>query len=156
MGTEIIHTKQKQIERHKMLNLTSTGKVTLALIIIILLLSGAFVSTIAICKSKIKSLETTIKEEQLQGLFLQDSLTSANLAIDKQNKLIKDMEIKQEQALTKYKARLQDIQKQKASMVNYALKDLQDNKSCEDMLHIISKNQKEFIYGRTSNYNKNQ
>lgn len=133
-----------------MLNLISTGKVTLALIIIILLLSGAFAATVQVYKSKVKSLEITLKEEQLQGVLLQDSLTSANIAIDKQNKAIKDLQINQEKASLQHKQALQNIQIQKDNMIKYTTKNIQDNNSCENILHIIKQNQEEFLNGRAS------
>lgn len=137
-----------------MLNLISTGKVTLALIIIILLLSGAFATTVVIYKSKVKSLEIDLKEEQLQGVLLQDSLTSANIAIDKQNKAIKDLQINQEKASLQHKQALQNIQIQKDNMIKYTTKNIQDNNSCENILHIIKQNQEEFLNGRASDYFK--
>lgn len=139
-----------------MLNLISTGKVTLALIIIILLLSGVFATSIVIYKAKIKTLKATLKEEQLQGVMLQDSLTSANLAIDKQNKAIKDLQINQEKAVLQYKQALQNIQAQKDNMIKYATKSITDNNSCENILHIINQNQREFLNGKTSDYYKTQ
>lgn len=139
-----------------MLNLISTGKVTLALIIIILLLSGAFATTAVIYKSKVKSLEIDLKEEQLQGVLLQDSLTSANIAIDKQNKAIKDLQINQEKASLQHKQALQNIQIQKDNMIKYTTKNIQDNNSCENILHIIKQNQEEFLNGRASDYFKIQ
>ncbi len=137
-----------------MLNLISTGKVTLALIVIILLLSGAFATTVVIYKSKVKSLEIDLKEEQLQGVLLQDSLTSANIAIDKQNKAIKDLQINQEKASLQHKQALQNIQIQKDNMIKYTTKNIQDNNSCENILHIIKQNQEEFLNGRASDYFK--
>lgn len=137
-----------------MLNLISTGKVTLALIVIILLLSGAFATTVAVYKSKVKSLEIDLKEEQLQGVLLQDSLTSANIAIDKQNKAIKDLQINQEKASLQHKQALQNIQIQKDNMIKYTTKNIQDNNSCENILHIIKQNQEEFLNGRASDYFK--
>lgn len=137
-----------------MLNLISTGKVTLALIVIILLLSGAFATTVVIYKSKVKSLEIDLKEEQLQGALLQDSLTSANIAIDKQNKAIKDLQINQEKASLQHKQALQNIQIQKDNMIKYTTKNIQDNNSCENILHIIKQNQEEFLNGRASDYFK--
>ena len=128
-----------------MLNLISTGKVTLALIVIILLLSY---------KSKVKSLEIDLKKEQLQGVLLQDSLTSANIAIDKQNKAIKDLQINQEKASLQHKQALQNIQIQKDNMIKYTTKNIQDNNSCENILHIIKQNQEEFLNGRASDYFK--
>lgn len=137
-----------------MLNLISTGKVTLALIIIILLLSGAFATTVVIYKSKVKSLEIDLKEEQLQGVLLQDSLTSANIAIDKQNNAIKDLQINQEKASLQHKQALQNIQIQKDNMIKYTTKNIQDNNSCENILHIIKHNQEEFLNGKASDYFK--
>ncbi len=137
-----------------MLNLISTGKITLALIVIILLLSGAFATTVVIYKSKVKSLEIDLKEEQLQGVLLQDSLTSANIAIDKQNKAIKDLQINQEKASLQHKQALQNIQIQKDNMIKYTTKNIQDNNSCENILHIIKQNQEEFLNGRASDYFK--
>lgn len=137
-----------------MLNLISTGKVTLALIVIILLLSGAFATTVVIYKSKVKSLEIDLKEEQLQGVLLQDSLTSANIAIDKQNKAIKDLQINQEKASLQHKQALQNIQIQKDNMIKYTTKNIQDNNSCENILHIIKQNQEEFLNERASDYFK--
>ena len=95
-----------------MLNLISTGKVTLALIVIILLLSGAFATTVVIYKSKVKSLEIDLKEEQLQGVLLQDSLTSANNAIDEQNKEIEKVRLDYEKARQILQQELDNITKE--------------------------------------------
>lgn len=130
------------------------NKVIIALIIIIFALIAAFSVTVIVYTAEIKSLKADLKEEQLQGILLQDSLTSANIAIDKQNKAIKDLQINQEKASLQHKQALQNIQIQKDNMIKYTTKNIQDNNSCENILHIIKQNQEEFLNGRASDYFK--
>lgn len=128
-----------------MLNLISTGKVTLALIVIILLLSGAFATTVVIYKSKVKSLEIDLKEEQLQGVLLQDSLTSANNAIDEQNKEIEKVRLDYEKARQILQQELDNITKEKNELIVKAEKSLLQDNSCENKLSIINNTQVEYL-----------
>lgn len=128
-----------------MLNLISTGKVTLALIVIILLLSGAFATTVVIYKSKVKSLEIDLKEEQLQGVLLQDSLQQANNAIDKQNKEIEKVRLDNEKANQILKQQLDNITKEKNELILQADKSLLQDNSCENKLTIINNTQMEYL-----------
>lgn len=121
------------------------SKITLALIIIILALTGAFAVTVVVYKAEVKSLKSELKEEQLQGILLQDSLQQANSAIDKQNKEIEKVKLDNEKARQILKQQLSNITKEKNELILQAEKSLFQDNSCENKLSIINKIQMEYL-----------
>ena len=121
------------------------NKVTIALIVIIFALIAAFSVTIVVYTAEIKSLKTDLKEEKLQGIFLQDSLQQANSAIDKQNKAIERVKIDYEKARQVLQQELGNITKEKNELILQAEKSLLQDNSCENKLSIINNTQMEYL-----------
>lgn len=121
------------------------NKVIIALIVIIFALIAAFSVTVMVYKAEIKSLKADLKEEKLQGIFLQDSLYQANTAIDKQNKEIERVKIDYEKAKQILKQSLDNITKEKNELILQAEKSLLHDSSCENKLRIINNTQLEYL-----------
>lgn len=121
------------------------NKVIIALIAVIFALITAFSVTIVVYTAEIKSLKADLKEEKLQGIFLQDSLQQANSAIDKQNKEIERVKIDYEKARQVLKQSLDNITKEKNELIVKAEKSLLQDNSCENKLSIINNTQMEYL-----------
>ena len=124
------------------------NKVTIALIVIIFALIATFSVTVIVYTAKIKSLKADLKEEKLQGFFLQDSLEQANSAIDKQNKEIERVKIDYEKARQILEQSLDNITKEKNELILQTEKSLLQDNSCENRLSIINNTQMEFLNGK--------
>lgn len=116
-----------------------------ALIVVIFALIAAFSVTIVVYTAEIKSLKADLKEEKLQGIFLQDSLQQANSAIDKQNKAIEKVKIDYEKARQVLQQELDNITKEKNELIVKAEKSLLQDNSCENKLSIINNTQMEYL-----------
>lgn len=121
------------------------NKVTIALIVIIFALIAAFSVTVIVYTAEIKSLKAELKEEQIQGILLQDSLQQANSAIDKQNKEIEKVRLDYEKARQILKQSLDNITKEKEELILKAEKSLLQDNSCENKLSIINNTQMEYL-----------
>lgn len=121
------------------------NKVIIALIVIIFALIAAFSVTVIVYTAEIKSLKAELKEEKLQGIFLQDSLYQANSAIDKQNKEIERVKIDYEKARQILEQSLDNITKEKNELILQAEKSLLQDNSCENRLSIINNTQMEYL-----------
>lgn len=121
------------------------NKVIIALIVIIFALIAAFSVTVIVYKAEIKSLKADLKEEKLQGIFLQDSLQQANSAIDKQNKEIERVKIDYEKARQILEQSLDNITKEKNELILQTEKSLLQDNSCENKLSIINNTQMEYL-----------
>ena len=121
------------------------NKVTIALIVIILALIVAFSVTVVVYKAEIKSLKSDLKQEQLQGILLQDSLQQANSAIDKQNKEIERIRIDNDKAREILQQKLDNITKEKKETILQAEQSLSQDSSCENKLSIINNTQMEYL-----------
>lgn len=124
------------------------NKVIIALIVIIFALIAAFSVTVIVYTAEIKSLKAELKEEKLQGIFLQDSLEQANSAIDKQNKEIERVKIDYEKARQILEQSLDNITKEKNELILQTEKSLLQDNSCENKLSIINNTQMEFLNGK--------
>lgn len=124
------------------------NKVTIALIVIIFALIATFSVTVIVYTAEIKSLKADLKEEKLQGFFLQDSLEQANSAIDKQNKEIERVKIDYEKARQILEQSLDNITKEKNELILQTEKSLLQDNSCENRLSIINNTQMEFLNGK--------
>lgn len=121
------------------------NKVTIALIVVILALIVAFSVTVIVYKAEIKSLKADLKQEQLQGILLQDSLQQANSAIDKQNKEIERIRIDNDKAREILQQKLDNITKEKKEIILQAEQSLLQDSSCENKLSIINNTQMEYL-----------
>ena len=121
------------------------NKMIIALIVIIFALIAAFSVTVIVYKAEIKSLKAELKEEQLQGILLQDSLQQANSAIDKQNKEIERVKIDYEKARQILEQSLDNITKEKNELILQTEKSLLQDNSCENKLSIINNTQAEYL-----------
>lgn len=121
------------------------NKVIIALIVIIFALIAAFSVTVIVYTAEIKSLKAELKEEKLQGIFLQDSLYQANSAIDKQNKEIDRVKIDYEKARQILEQSLDNITKEKNELILQTEKSLLQDNSCENKLSIINNTQMEYL-----------
>lgn len=121
------------------------NKVIIALIVIIFALITAFSVTVIVYTAEIKSLKAELKEEKLQGIFLQDSLEQANSAIDKQNKEIERVKIDYEKARQILEQSLDNITKEKNELILQTEKSLLQDNSCENKLSIINNTQLEYL-----------
>lgn len=121
------------------------NKIVTALIVIIFALITAFSVTVIVYTAEIKSLKAELKEEKIQGIFLQDSLHQANSAIDKQNKEIEKVKIDNEKARQMLKQKLDNITKEKEELIVKAEKSLLQDNSCENKLSIINNTQVEYL-----------
>lgn len=121
------------------------NKVIIALIVIIFALIAAFSVTVIVYTAEIKSLKAELKEEKLQGIFLQDSLEQANSAIDKQNKEIERVKIDYEKARQILEQSLDNITKEKNELILQTEKSLLQDNSCENKLSIINNTQMEYL-----------
>lgn len=124
------------------------NKVIIALIVVIFALIAAFSVTVIVYTAEIKSLKADLKEEKLQGFFLQDSLEQANSAIDKQNKEIERVKIDYEKARQILEQSLDNITKEKNELILQTEKSLLQDNSCENRLSIINNTQMEFLNGK--------
>ena len=98
--------------------------------------------------AEIKSLKAELKEEKLQGIFLQDSLQQANSAIDKQNKAIDKLKIESVKAEQKFKQELDNISLKRQSLIKQAEISIMQDNSCYNQLSIINNTQMEFLNGK--------
>ena len=121
------------------------NKVIIALIVIIFALIAAFSVTVIVYTAEIKSLKADLKEEKLQGIFLQDSLEQANSAIDKQNKEIERVKVDYEKAKQILEQSLDNITKEKEELTLQAEQSLLQDNSCENKLSIINNTQMEYL-----------
>lgn len=121
------------------------NKVIIALIVIIFALIAAFSVTVMIYTAEIKLLKAELKEEQIQGILLQDSLQQANNAIDKQNKEIEKVKIDYEKARHVLEQSLDNITKEKNELILKAEQSLLQDNSCENKLSIINNTQMEYL-----------
>ena len=121
------------------------NKITLALIVIILALTVSFTVTVIVYKAEIKSLKADLKQEQLQGILLQDSLQQANTAIDKQNKEIERVRADNDKAREILQQELYNITKEKEELTLQAEQSLLQDSSCENKLRIINNTQLEYL-----------
>ena len=130
---------------NKAFSFLSGGRIVPALFIVIILLVTAFSVTVVVYKAEIKSLKADLKQEQLQGILLQDSLQQANSAIDKQNKEIEKIRIDNDKAKEILQQKLDNITKEKKKIILQAEQSLLQDSSCENKLSIISNTQMEYL-----------
>ena len=130
---------------NKAFSFLSGGRITPALFIVIILLVTAFSVTVIAYKAEIKSLKAELKQEQLQGILLQDSLQQANSAIDKQNKEIERTRIDNDKAKEILQQKLDNITKEKKKIILQAEQSLLQDSSCENKLSIINNTQMEYL-----------
>lgn len=137
-------------------NILSGGKVTLALFVIIILLVTAFSVTVVIYKAEIKTIETELKQEQLQGIMLQDSLHQANISIDKQNKAIEKIRLDKERVEAQLETELKNIANKKQEHIKQAEYILLNDDSCKSRLDFIDSIQREYLYERKDSFKNNK
>lgn len=130
---------------NKAFSFLSGGRIEPALFIVIILLVTAFSVTVIAYKAEIKSLKADLKQEQLHGILLQDSLQQANSAIDKQNKEIEKIRIDNDKAKEILQQKLDNITKEKKKIILQAEQSLLQDSSCENKLSIISNTQMEYL-----------
>lgn len=130
---------------NKAFSFLSGGRIVPALFIVIILLVTAFSVTVVVYKAEIKSLKADLKQEQLQGILLQDSLQQANSAIDKQNKEIEKIRIDNDKAKEILQQKLDNITKEKKKNILQAEQSLLQDSSCENKLSIINNTQMEYL-----------
>ena len=130
---------------NKAFSFLSGGRIIPALFIVIILLVTAFSVTVIAYKAEIKSLKAELKQEQLQGILLQDSLQQANSAIDKQNKEIERTRIDNDKAKEILQQKLDNITKEKKKIILQAEQSLLQDSSCENKLSIINNTQMEYL-----------
>lgn len=133
---------------NRIFSLLTGNKTLIALIVIIVVLIASFAVTVIVYTAEIKSLKAELKEEQLQGILLEDSLSQANIAIDKQNKAVSNLKIDNDKALVELQKKIDNITREKQELLEQAEKSLIIDSSCENKLKIINNTQLEFLNER--------
>lgn len=108
-----------------------------ALVVILIIITVAFAITVLVKNNTIKSLKDENK-------ILLEQIGAANISIKFQNEKIAEMELNVEKNEEIYKTAIKSIRDNYTKKLN----NITTYKSCEDILAVISKNQKEFMYDK--------